>query len=73
MTTFALVLMLHVLSAESLSAQASFFAGKTIRIVVGLPAGDAYDTYARMLATYMGSIFPAIRRLWCKTCPARRA
>jgi len=47
-----------VLSTGRLSAQGSFFEGKTIRIVVGLPAGDAYDTYARMLATYMGKHIP---------------
>src|SRR5512145_3534076 len=35
-------------------AQPQFFAGKTIRIVVGLPAGDVYDLYARMLAEHMG-------------------
>jgi tripartite-type tricarboxylate transporter receptor subunit TctC len=39
-------------------AQAPFYEGKTIRIVVGLPAGDAYDLYARMLATHMGKYIP---------------
>ena len=38
--------------------QTPFYEGKTIRIVVGLPAGDAYDLYARMLATYMGKYIP---------------
>jgi tripartite-type tricarboxylate transporter receptor subunit TctC len=69
MTTFALVLMLLVLSAESLSAQASFFAGKTIRIVVGLPAGDAYDIYARTLATYMGKHIPGNPTLMVQNMP----
>jgi tripartite-type tricarboxylate transporter receptor subunit TctC len=39
-------------------AQAPFYEGKTIRIVVGLPAGDAYDLYARMLAAHMGKYIP---------------
>ncbi|MET0502733.1 MAG: tripartite tricarboxylate transporter substrate-binding protein, partial [Candidatus Binatia bacterium] len=38
--------------------QAPFDEGKTIRIVVGLPAGDAYDLYARMLAAHMGKYIP---------------
>jgi len=39
-------------------AQVPFYEGKTIRIVVGLPAGDAYDLYARMLAAHMGKYIP---------------
>ena len=69
MTILAPVLMLLVLSAEPLSAQASFFAGKTIRIVVGLPAGDAYDIYARMLATYMGKHIPGNPALMVQNMP----
>jgi tripartite-type tricarboxylate transporter receptor subunit TctC len=69
MSTLTLVLTLLVLSAEPLSAQDSFFAGKTIRIVVGLPAGDAYDTYARMLATYMGKHIPGNPTLMVQNMP----
>jgi tripartite-type tricarboxylate transporter receptor subunit TctC len=43
-----------LLSGTNLDAQAPFYEGKTIRIVVGLPAGDVYDLYARMLAAHMG-------------------
>ena len=43
---------------SNLHAQAPFYEGKTIRIVVGLPAGDAYDLYARMLAAHMGKYIP---------------
>ncbi|HXK27234.1 MAG TPA: tripartite tricarboxylate transporter substrate-binding protein [Candidatus Binatia bacterium] len=42
------------LSPSILQAQAPFYEGKTIRIVVGLPAGDVYDIYARMLAAHIG-------------------
>jgi tripartite-type tricarboxylate transporter receptor subunit TctC len=44
--------------SSSVHAQTSFFEGKTIRIVVGLPAGDVYDLYARMLADHMGKHIP---------------
>lgn len=33
---------------------ASFYEGKTIRIIVGYSAGGGYDTYARVLARHMG-------------------
>ena len=69
MNTLALALLTLVLSAPLVSAQAPFFAGKTIRIVVGLPAGDAYDTYARMLATYMGKHIPGNPTLMVQNMP----
>lgn len=46
------------LCISNLHAQAPFYEGKTIRIVVGLPAGDAYDLYSRMLAAHMGKYIP---------------
>jgi len=35
-----------------------FYKGKTIRIVVGLPAGDLYDLWARLIAQHMGKHIP---------------
>jgi tripartite-type tricarboxylate transporter receptor subunit TctC len=58
MQRFAIGLALLVFSATELPAQSSFFEGKTIRIVVGLPAGDVYDLYARMLAEHMSKHIP---------------
>jgi tripartite-type tricarboxylate transporter receptor subunit TctC len=49
---------LFLATATNGAAQSSFFEGKTIRIVVGLPAGDVYDLYARMLADHMGKHIP---------------
>ncbi|HEU4341086.1 MAG TPA: tripartite tricarboxylate transporter substrate-binding protein [Candidatus Binatia bacterium] len=43
---------------SNLDAQAPFYEGKTIRVVVGFPAGDAYDLYARILAAHMGKYIP---------------
>ena len=36
------------------SLAASFYEGRTISIVVGVPAGGGYDTYARFLARHLG-------------------
>jgi tripartite-type tricarboxylate transporter receptor subunit TctC len=69
MATLVYALMLLVLSAQPLSAQGTFFGGKTIRIVVGLPAGDAYDIYARMLANYMGKHIPGNPTLMVQNMP----
>ncbi len=35
-----------------------FYAGKTIRVTVGLAAGGGYDTYARIIARHMGKHIP---------------
>src|SRR5437867_10798507 len=39
-------------------AQAPFYQGKTITIVVGTKAGDVYDLYPRMLGPYMTKYIP---------------
>src|SRR3990167_4837464 len=39
-------------------AQAPFYQGKTIRIVVCLPAGDVYDLWGRLIATHMAKQIP---------------
>jgi tripartite-type tricarboxylate transporter receptor subunit TctC len=58
MKRFSIGFLFLLLGAGTLHAQSSFFEGKTIRIVVGLPAGDAYDLYARMLAEHMSKHIP---------------
>ncbi|HXG52367.1 MAG TPA: tripartite tricarboxylate transporter substrate-binding protein [candidate division Zixibacteria bacterium] len=42
---------------QALRAQ-DFFAGKTIRIVVGFPAGGGFDTYSRTIARHIGRYIP---------------
>jgi len=69
MNIIVLGLLTILLSAGRLSAQASFFEGKTIRIVVGLPAGDAYDLYPRMLANYMGKYIPGNPTIMVQNMP----
>ena len=39
-------------------AQNRFFAGKTIRIIVGFPAGSGFDAYSRVIARHMGKHLP---------------
>ena len=41
-------------TASFASAQAPFYQGKTITIIVGYLAGDGYDIWARLLAAHMG-------------------
>ena len=43
---------------NELQAQAPFYQGKTIRIIVGNLAGDAYDLWARIFAQRMGKYLP---------------
>jgi tripartite-type tricarboxylate transporter receptor subunit TctC len=58
MKSFAMGLLFLLFGVANLQAQTPFYEGKTIRIVVGLPAGDVYDLYARMLAEHMGRHIP---------------
>ena len=58
MTSFALALVLLLASISNLQAQTPFYQGKTIRIVVGNIAGDAYDLWARIFAQHMGKYIP---------------
>src|ERR671918_137590 len=58
MKKIAVAFTFFFLWVSNVQAQTQFFAGKTIRIVVGLPAGDVYDLYARMLAEHMGKHIP---------------
>ncbi len=45
-------------SAAPAAAQAPFYQGKTIRIIVGSTAGSTYDAYARLIAQYWGKHIP---------------
>jgi tripartite-type tricarboxylate transporter receptor subunit TctC len=39
-------------------AISDFYSGKTVRIVVGFAAGGGYDTYARLIARFIGKHIP---------------
>ena len=67
-----LVLLLAFGWTSRLFAQANFYQGKTITIVVGTKAGDVYDLYPRLLVGVLAeAIFPAARTSSFKTSPAR--
>ena len=58
MKRFVFVLLLIVAWTSRVQAQAPFYEGKTISIVVGTKAGDVYDLYARFLAHHMPKYIP---------------
>ena len=53
---FALIIVFFL--GASAHAQAPFYQGKTITIVVGTKAGDVYDLYPRMLSDYLTKYIP---------------
>lgn len=44
--------------APSMAEADDFYAGKTIRFIVGAPAGGGYDTYTRSIARHLGKHIP---------------
>ena len=50
---FACTLALAPIKALAQDTAAAFYAGKTIRVIVGYPPGSTFDTYARMLVRHM--------------------
>ena len=53
---FAILLLLSL--APSLFAQANYYQGKQIKVVVGFTAGGFYDRWARLLARFMPKYIP---------------
>jgi tripartite-type tricarboxylate transporter receptor subunit TctC len=53
-----LTLLLTISAMASAHAQAPFYQGKTITIIVGYLAGDGYDIWARLLVAHMGKHIP---------------
>src|SRR4030065_217963 len=54
---FFAVLLLSIWSAN-LHAQADFYKGKTIRVVIGYSAGGTNDLWARAIARFWGKHIP---------------
>jgi len=53
-----LILLLSIPFSPIQGLAASFFEGKTLRIVVGYSPGGGYDTYARLIARHMRKYIP---------------
>ncbi|HEX5020492.1 MAG TPA: tripartite tricarboxylate transporter substrate-binding protein [Candidatus Binatia bacterium] len=58
MKTFLFALLLLCIGSTSLHAQADFYKGKTIRIVIGYSAGGTNDLWARAIARFWGKHIP---------------
>jgi tripartite-type tricarboxylate transporter receptor subunit TctC len=55
---FAIVTLIAAMLAPNSASADDFYAGKTIRVTVGLAPGGGYDTYARAVARHMGKHIP---------------
>ena len=56
--TFAVLLITLSVNEEPARSAASFYEGKTIRIVVGTSPGGGYDTYTRLIARHWSKYIP---------------
>ncbi|MBI3001646.1 MAG: hypothetical protein HYY46_24795, partial [Deltaproteobacteria bacterium] len=54
----AIIAALVLLGMPSKAAADEFYAGKTVRFVVGFAAGGGYDTYTRAVARHIGKHIP---------------
>lgn len=52
------VALVSMWSAQRASFAQDFYAGKTIRIIVGFPAGGGFDTYSRIIGRHIGKYIP---------------
>jgi tripartite-type tricarboxylate transporter receptor subunit TctC len=52
------IILASMSSSEDISYAQDFYAGKTIRIVVGFPAGGGFDTYSRVMGRHIGKYIP---------------
>ena len=55
--------------ARAQSAVADFYRGRTINLIVGYSAGGGYDTYARLLARYIGRHIPGNPQIVVQNMP----
>ena len=55
---FCLLLWSCLLGINNADAQAPFYQGKTIRVLVGTPPGNLYDFWARLIVDHMGRHIP---------------
>jgi len=53
-----LTLLACLIGSADLSAQSSFYDGKTVRIIVGFSPGGTYDVWGRLMAAHMGKYVP---------------
>jgi len=52
------IILVSMWSSQSASYAQDFYPGKTIRIIVGFPAGGGFDTYSRIIGRHIGKYIP---------------
>lgn len=68
-TIFSLVLFYFMAQAGSVGAQEAPFRGKTVRVIVGFPAGGGADAEGRVLARHLGKYIPGSPTLIVQNMP----
>jgi tripartite-type tricarboxylate transporter receptor subunit TctC len=58
MKKIGLLLVLALLCSDYATAQTPYFQGKTIRVIVGYPAGSAHDIWSRLIAPQLTKHIP---------------
>jgi tripartite-type tricarboxylate transporter receptor subunit TctC len=69
LSRFGLAVAATLAVSGSALAQADFFAGKTISLLIGTTAGGGYDAYARLLARHIGRHIPGNPAIVAKNMP----
>lgn len=67
--SFLVVLLCALALAAPAAEGASFYKGKTIRMVVGYTPGGGFDTFARLLARHLGSQIPGHPKIIVQNMP----
>ena len=65
-----ILLLISLWLPSAVNAQAPFYQGKTITLIVGSGAGTAYDIYARLLGSYVGKYLPGNPTVVVQNMPA---
>ena len=58
MKTFLVLILCMLFWRFDVHAQAPFYQGKTIKVIVGTPPGNLYDLWARLIVAHMGKYIP---------------
>jgi tripartite-type tricarboxylate transporter receptor subunit TctC len=58
MIKFLISILCLLLWVGAAHAQAPFYQGKTIKILLGTPPGNLYDLWARLIVAHMGKHIP---------------
>jgi tripartite-type tricarboxylate transporter receptor subunit TctC len=70
MKQIGLLFLFFLLPSPGIHAQAPFYQGKTVTMIVGSGAGTAYDMYGRLLANHIGKHIPGNPNVMVQNMPA---